>query len=126
MDPTQGKTKYTDWSMTFGIEAHKLLTPLIQSRRLKPMDFMVLSFLQWHIETKTGRINVRTKDIGEALCLTDSHLSLSLKRLRKEGLLVKGLRGTGYYWMLDPGIWHVGGPRLFEQRDAQFQRLLNE
>lgn len=127
MNPTQRKRArdagFDDWSMTFSKEMRKLM-PLVKERQLKPMDFLVLAYLQCHIETKTGRIERRTKDIQDDLGLTDSHLSLSMKRLRTQGLLAKGLRGTGYYWMLDPGIWHVGGPRLFKQRDEQFRRLL--
>ena len=129
MNPTQRRKcredGFEDWSMTFHGEVKKLWAK-VKDRTLKPMDLCVASYLQSHIQTKTGRIEVRTKDIAEDLGLTDSHLTQSMKRLRKEMLLVKGRRGTGYYWMLNPSFWHVGGPRLFQQRAAQFDQLIDD
>ncbi len=128
MDPTQRKRAredgFEDWSMTFHKELDKKVFDLVHTRELKPLDVCVVSYLQTQLEVKTGRIEVRTKDIAERLCLTESHLTASMTRLRKQGILAKGLRGTGYYWMLNPSCWHVGGPRTFQKRAAQFDELL--
>lgn len=115
---------WEEWSMTFHGEEKKLW-PLVKERRLHPMDLCVVSFLQSHMDTATGRIEVRTTDIASELGLKATQLTPSLKRLREERLLTKGLRGTGYYWMLNPAIWHVGGYKAFEKRMAKFQELVN-
>ena len=112
------------WSMTF----HDGLSPLwgkVRDRKLHPMDLCVASFLQSRMSITTGRIEVRTKDIAEELGLTASQLTPAIKRLRTELLLAKGLRGTGYYWMLNPSVWHVGGKRNYDQRMAIFMELIN-
>ena len=128
MDPTQRKRAredgFDEWSMTCHREIKADVWDLVETRELKPLDICLVMFLQTHLETKTGRIEMRTKDIAERLHLTESHLTASMTRLRKKGLLAKGLRGTGYYWMLNPSYWHVGGPRLFQKRAAQFDELL--
>lgn len=116
---------FDGWNMTFMGQYQKLM-PLLKARVLKPMDFAVMGYLQSHMEVKTGRIERRTKDVIEETGLSETYVAMSLKRLRQQKLLAKGLRGTGYYWMLDPTIWHVGGPRLFEQRVEQFAKLLDE
>ena len=105
---------------------YQRLLPLLRERVLKPMDFAVMGYLQSYIDVKTGRIERRTKEVVEETGLSDPYVAMSLKRLRQQKLLVKGLIGTGYFWMLDPSIWHVGGPRLYQQRKAQFRRLLSE
>jgi hypothetical protein len=113
------------WSMTF----HDGLSPLwekVKERKLHPMDLCVASFLQSHMSITTGRIEVRTKDIAEELGLTASQLTPAIKRLRTEMLLAKGLRGTGYFWMLNPSVWHVGGKRNFDARMAIFSKLVSE
>lgn len=113
------------WSMTF----HDGLGPLwgkVKERKLHPMDLCVASFLQSRMSITTGRIEVRTKDIAEELGLTASQLTPAIKRLRTETLLAKGLRGTGYFWMLNPSVWHVGGKRNFETRMAIFSKLVND
>jgi len=103
----------------------KKLWPMVKKRILKPMDLCVVDYLCSHMDIKTGRIEVRTKDIAEELGLTDSHLTQSMKRLRKEMLLAKGLKGTGYYWMLNPYFWSVGRRELQGKRVASFQSLIN-
>lgn len=113
------------WSMTF----HDGLSPLwekVKERKLHPMDLCVASFLQSHMSITTGRIEVRTKDIAEELGLTASQLTPAIKRLRTEMLLAKGLRGTGYFWMLNPSVWHVGGKRNFDARMAIFSKLVSD
>ena len=68
MNPTQRRKcredGFEDWSMTFHGEVKKLWAK-VKDRTLKPMDLCVASYLQSHIQTKTGRIEVRTKDIAE-------------------------------------------------------------
>ena len=103
----------------------KKLWPMVKKRTLKPMDLLVTAYLCTHMDIKTGRIEVRTKDIAEDLGLTDSHLTQSMKRLRKELLLAKGLKGTGYYWMLNPYFWSSGRKELQGKRVASFQSLIN-
>lgn len=113
------------FSMFIQSEARKLW-PMVRKRVLKPMDLCVVDYLCSHMDIKTGRIEVRTKDIGEDLGLTDSHLTQSMKRLRQEMLLAKGLKGTGYYWMLNPYFWSVGRREVQGKRVAAFQGLIND
>ena len=79
MDPTQRKRAredgFEDWSMTFHKELDSHVFDLVHTRDLKPMDVCVAVYLQTQLEVKTGRIEVRTKDIAERLCLTESHLT---------------------------------------------------
>ena len=106
-------------------EARKLWF-LVRIRALKPMDLMVASYLASYMDITTGRIEVRTKDIQDDLKLQTGYLSGSIRRLRKQMLLVKGLRGTGYFWMLNPHIWTSGQPRVQGKRLATFRSLLNK
>ena len=114
-----------EWSMTFHVELEKLWE-MVSERRLHPMDLCVASFLQSRMSVSSGRIEVRTKDVAKELGLSASQLTPSIKRLRTELLLAKGLTGTGYYWMLNPTVWHVGGVKMFNQRWGQFKDLINE
>lgn len=104
----------------------KKLWPMVRERTLKPMDLCVVAYLCSHMDIKTGRIAIRTKDIAEDLGVTAPHLTASMKRLRTEHLLAKGLVGTGYYWMLNPYFWSVGRRELQGKRVAAFQGLVND
>ena len=126
--PSAMKSNYTQaehFAMFIQEEGRKLW-PLVKQRALKPMDLCVVDYLCSHMEVKTGRIERRTMDIAKDLGLTDSHLTQSMKRLKQEHLLAKGLKGTGYYWMLNPYFWSVGRRELQGKRVAAFQRLIND
>lgn len=114
--------EWEDFTMLIHGEMRKLW-PLVRERRLMPLDLCVVQYLASHMDIRTGRIEVRTKDIGDDLGVCARLLTPSLKRLREECLLAKGLKGTGYYWMLNPHVWHVGGQRTHGKRVAAFQEL---
>ena len=104
----------------------KKLWPMVRDRTLKPMDLCVVSYLCSHMDIRTGRIERRTKDIADDLGVTQPHLTMSMKRLRSEHLLAKGLKGTGYYWMLNPYFWSVGRREIQGKRIVAFQSLIND
>ena len=112
------------FSMFIQEEARKLW-PMVKARKLSPMDLCVVSYLCSHMDIKTGRIEVRTKDIAEDLGVAASQLTPSMKRLRSEHLLAKGLKGTGYYWMLNPYFWSAGRREIQGKRIAAFMGLVN-
>ena len=122
MESTGRVCEWEEFTMLIHGEVRKLW-PLVRERRLKPLDLCVVQYLASHMDIRTGRIEVRTKDIGEELGLSARLLTPSLKRLRDEHLLAKGLKGTGYYWMLNPHVWHVGGSRTQGKRISAFHSI---
>ena len=124
MESNSGQ-RWEEFTMVIHSEVNRLW-PLVKDRTLMPMDLCVAHYLMGQMDIRTGRIEVRTKDIAEELGLTMSQLTPAIKRLRAEHLLAKGLKGTGYFWMLNPHYWHVGGSRLHAMRINVFNKLVSD
>jgi hypothetical protein len=114
---------WEDWSMVFH-EQLRRLWPLAKARVLKPMDFMVLDYYLSHLEVGSGRIEVSTFQAADELGMHATDVSNALGRLRSAQVMAKGLKGTGYYWMLNPSLCHVGGEPAYEKRCRQWEQLL--
>ena len=106
-------------------EIRKLWLP-IRVRALKPMDLMVAAYLASYMNIGTGQIRVSVKEIAADLNLDVRYLHGSIKRLRKQMCLAKGIESTGYFWMLNPHIWSSGPLRSQGKRVAAFRSLLNK
>jgi len=104
----------------------KKLNLQLKEGKLKPIDVLVTMYLSSYIDIQSGLINRRSKDIADDLGMQTGRVYQSLKRLRDECYLAKGLRGTGYFWMLNPYIWTVGKKQLQQKRIGLFMSLINE
>lgn len=104
----------------------KRFTDQIGKRRLMPIDGCVTSYLASYIDIQSGQIHKRVTDIAEDLGLQAGQVHQSIKRLRENDWLVKGLKGTGYYWMLDPWTWAVGKKETQGKRRAIYKKLMED
>jgi hypothetical protein len=100
------------------------LWPLVKERALKPMDVCVLTYFLSHMDVATSRAEVTTTQAAEDLGIGPQNISGCLNRLRAAQLMAKGRKGSSYYWMLSPHIWHAGGYPKFGMRESQWRRLL--
>ena len=108
--------------MTFHPEVQRLW-PLVRERALKPMDFCVLTYFLSHMDVATSKAEVTTMQASEDLGIGAQNVSACLKRLRTAGMMAKGKKGSSYYWMLNPYLWHAGGYPKHGLRKAQWAEL---
>ena len=116
-------TEWGEWSVYFHQTARKKVFPLLKAKKLKNIDVCLASYLAAFANTTTGRIEASVKQMAEEMGCTQPHLHAAIKRLRTQHLLVKGLKPTGYYWLLNPEVWHTGGYKSMTRRLAEFERL---
>jgi hypothetical protein len=100
------------------------LWPLVKERALKPMDVCVLTYFLSHMDVATSRVEVTTGQAAEELGIGAHNVSGCLKRLRTAQLIAKARKGSNYYWMLSPHVWHAGGYPKFGMRQSQWEALL--
>jgi hypothetical protein len=108
--------------MTFHSEVQRLW-PLVRERALKPMDLCVLTYFLSHMDVATSRAEVTTTQASEDLGIGAHNVSACLKRLRTAGMMAKGRKGSNYYWMMNPYLWHAGGYPKHGLRKAQWAEL---
>lgn len=116
---------WEDWSMTFH-KPLRVLWPLVQMRVLMPADVCVAAYYLSYMEVGTSMVEVTTSQAAQDLGMLVPNVSGSLKRLRTAGAMVKGKRGTGYVWMLNPSLIHAGGAPKMQKRQAQWDRMVEE
>lgn len=101
-------------------------TDQIGTRKLMPMDALIAEYLASNIDIQSGQIHKRVTDIAEDLGLQTGKVHQSIRRLRENDWLVKGLKGTGYFWMLDPWTWAVGKKETQAKRRAIYKKLMED
>ena len=98
----------------------------VQDKTLLAVDLNVAMYLASYIDITNGCIERRPTDICRDLGISDGRVYQSLKRLRANDWLVKGLKGAGYFFMLDPWTWTVGKKEVQPKRRGLFKKLQND
>ena len=83
---------------------------LLGERKLELRDAAVLYGLEAYCSWRTGRVKVTPRKLGERLSMQEKHVISSLSRLKRMGLLAKGIDDyTGdWFYMLNPRLMTVG------------------
>lgn len=119
-----GFSPYEVFTMVYHRDTGSLVES-IKERKLQPMDAAVLLFLITKVDLNTSRISVGVSYIAESVGVSLDRAQQSIKRLRAEFVLGKGLRDGVPYYMLNPHYFHTGHTDLFPKRAKAFQKLFD-
>ena len=119
-----GFSPYEVFTMVYHKDTGKVCES-IKKRQLQPMDAAVLLFLITKVDLSTSRISVGVSYIAESIGVSLDRAQQSIKRLRAEFVLGKGLKDGVPYYMLNPHYFHTGHTDLFPKRAKAFQKLFD-
>ena len=102
-----------------------LLTAL-RERRLQPRDGTTLLALVQHLEWRSGRVYATPAQLAAAARFEIGQMHHSLRRLRLQGFLAKGIdRKSGRpFWCFSPALVATRGRRCRERQWAQFMEAM--
>jgi hypothetical protein len=111
--------------LMLGIDAIAMLvTEAVAAKRLQPRDSLVLFAVMAKVNWRSGRASVTTRALASSLGMKESNCCQSIRRLRDEGLLARGVdRDSGNaYFLLNPRLGWVGST----QRRGHLYKLWDE
>lgn len=106
-------------------EASPLLEA-IRDRRLQPRDGTTLLALLMHLDWRSGRCYASTAELAAAVRFEIGQMQHSLKRLRVEGLVARGVdqKTRRHFWCISPLVASTGGKHRRLQQLLQFEAAL--
>ena len=120
-----GSSPYELFTMVYHKDTGRIID-LIRARTLLPMDAATLLFLATKVNVGTSRISVGPSYVAESMGISVDRVQSSLKRLRANFLVGKGLKDGVPYYMLNPHCFHAGHTNAFCKKAKAFRNLFEE
>ncbi len=98
----------------------------IRERRLQPRDGTTVLALVQHLEWRSGRVYATPAELATAARFEIGQMHHSLKRLRLEGFLARGIdqKSGRPFWCFCPALVATRGRRWRERQWVQFTEAL--
>lgn len=108
----------------YGADA-PLLTA-IRERRLQPRDGTTVLALVQHLDWRSGRVYATPAQLAAAARFDIGQMHHSLRRLRLEGFLARGIdqKSGRIFWCFCPGLVATRGQRWRERQWLQFAKAV--
>ena len=102
------------------------LLTAIRERRLQPRDGSTVLALVQHLEWRSGRVYATPAQLAAAARFDPDQMRHSLRRLRLQGFLAKGIdqKSGRPFWCLSPALVATRGRRCRERQWAQFMEAM--
>jgi len=102
------------------------LLTAIRERRLQPRDGTTVMALLQHLDWRSGRCYATPAELAEAARFDPDQMRHSLRRLRLEGLVARGVdqRTRRPFWCFSPALAATGGKHRRLQQWIQFNEAL--
>jgi len=102
------------------------LLTAIRERRLQPRDGTTVLALVQHLEWRSGRVYATPAELAEAARFDPDQMRHSLRRLRLEGLVARGIdqKSGRPFWCFCPALVATRGRRWRERQWIQFSQAL--
>ncbi len=99
----------------------------IGERRIELRDTAVLFAMMAACDYKTGKVKFVAKALAKRLNITETNLSASIKRLKKEFLIALILEPNGEkYYIINPYLFSVGRKQKWGYLLSLFTKAINE
>ena len=102
------------------------LLTAIRERRLQPRDGTTVLALVQHLDWRSGRCYATPAELAEAARFDADQMRHSLRRLRLEGLVARGVdqKTRRPFWCFHPAVAATGGKHRRLQQRLQFTEAL--
>ncbi len=102
------------------------LLTAIRERRLQPRDSTTVLALVQHLEWRSGRVYATPAELAAAARFDPDQMRHSLRRLRLEGLMARGIdqKSGRPFWCFCPSLVATRGRRWREHQWVQFTEAL--
>ncbi len=103
------------------------LLAAIRERRLQPRDGTTVLALVQHLEWRSGRVYASPAELAAAARFEIGQMHHSLRRLRLEGFLARGIdqQSGRPFWCFCPALVATRGRRWRERQWVQFTEALD-
>jgi predicted transcriptional regulator len=98
---------------------------LLAEKKVQPRDLALFLVMMQHMHPQTGRVNFAASSLARLMNVSQSGVSLSLRRLQNCNLLVRHQdpRNGGIHFLLNPSMVACGSEKIRQRRAAEFHAI---
>jgi DNA-binding transcriptional ArsR family regulator len=105
-----------------GFDAVRAMSEALARRDLQPADGAVLLALINRVNVRTGKAEVTSAELAEALSVNPSFARNSLARLKKVGLVAFMREGTTAFYAINPALMRCGSSKAQAIQFARWEK----
>ena len=126
VDAFENPDRYSCFAMFHIHEADSFVSKICE-RKIELRDTAVLFAMMATCNHKTGKVKFVAKALAKRLNITETNLSASIKRLKKEFLIALILEPNGEkYYIINPYLFSVGRKQKWGHLLSLFTKAINE